>query len=976
MNDEVPNFPTVDKAAASPPGVETAFRRNQFSLDHAPDGILWVGPSGGVVYANQAICSQLGYSQEELLTKSVFEINPEFSPVRWAEFWQHTRTAGRCVLQTVHLTKEGRIYPVEVAASFMAFEGEECVCGYVRDTTERKKAEQALEQRLLALTGPTDSTADLRFEDLFDLADIQAIQDAFAEATGVASIITDTKGKPLTRPSNFCHLCQEIIRKTEKGLANCYYSDEMLGRPHRGGPRMQPCLSGGLWDGGASIQAGDRHVANWLIGQVLDEQANVESMVAYGRSIGADEQEFRAALGKVRRMPQEQFAKVCQALYLIAAQLSRLALQNLQQARYISDRKRIDEALRESERRFSIFMSHLPAAAYLTDSSGKLVFANQYLRDLFGWKDCLGSTIWELLPPELAETVQAQTLKTLTEGGGVFLVKFNDQQGRERVLENRKFPIPVGGGTILIGCIGVDITEAENAEQRLRDSETKYRELVELANSIILRWTPDGRITFLNEFGLKFFGFTAEEILGRHVVGTIVPETESTGRDLRPLMNQVCADPRAFEVNINENMRRNGERVWIAWTNKTVLDKQGTVKEVLSVGSDLTERRRLEEQLRHAQKMEAIGQLAGGVAHDFNNILTVILGNADLLHAETQGSLAAESMTRQITEAGQRAAALTRQLLLFSRKQVMDVRTLDLNEVIGNMLKMLHRILGEDITLHAEFSPSLPPFSGDAGMIEQVLLNLSVNARDAMPAGGRLDIRTSSRVLSPAQRQQNPETTGEPYLCLSVGDSGCGIPADHLPHIFEPFFTTKPVGKGTGLGLATAYGILKQHHGFIEVASEIGKGTTFSIFLPSTAEKHDQDAARPEAEPMPRGTETLLVVEDEPPLRHLVCDLLRRCGYQVHAAESGVAALELWKQHRSQVQLLLTDMIMPEGLTGRQLAERLQQDRPDLKVIFTSGYSPELVGWENTSENSIAFLQKPYSFGRLAQTVRRQLDQR
>jgi CheY-like chemotaxis protein len=369
--------------------------------------------------------------------------------------------------------------------------------------------------------------------------------------------------------------------------------------------------------------------------------------------------------------------------------------------------------------------------------------------------------------------------------------------------------------------------------------------------------------------------------------------------------------------------------------------------------------------------MEAIGQLAGGVAHDFNNLLTVIQGNASLLQ-ESVGEIAQEHV-QDILQAADRAASLTRQLLLFSRKQVMQPAELDLNEALGKTIRMLRRILGEDIVLHAEFSSEVPLVLADAGMIEQVLLNLAINARDAMFGGGCLFVSTSVKFVDDDVVMRNPEMPRGLCACLVVSDTGTGIPPEVMPHIFEPFFTSKEVGKGTGLGLATVYGIVKQHRGWIEVESEVGKGALFRILLPAISGSLGQRPAAAPPANLPVGNETLLVVEDEPSLRSLTSQLLRRCGYEILAAQSGNAALALWNDHKERIQLLLTDVVLPGSLNGRQLAEILQKDRPRLRVVFTSGYSTELSGSESFIEG-VNFLQKPFHAQKLAQIVRNALD--
>jgi PAS domain S-box-containing protein len=382
----------------------------------------------------------------------------------------------------------------------------------------------------------------------------------------------------------------------------------------------------------------------------------------------------------------------------------------------------------------------------------------------------------------------------------------------------------------------------------------------------------------------------------------------------------------------------------------------------------------LGEQLRQSQKMEAIGQLAGGVAHDFNNILTTIMMQADLAGLADSVPAETRELIQEIKVAAERAASLTGQLLAFSRRQVMQPRAVDLNRVVSNLGKMVQRIVGEDVGLRLQSSPRPVTARVDQGMIDQVLLNLVVNSRDAMPGGGRLVIETGERELSEAEAQGIPEASSGRYVWIRVTDTGCGIAEEQLSRIFEPFFTTKEPGKGTGLGLATVFGIVKQHGGFVEVRSKVGLGTAVEIDLPAV-ESGDRDEP---AESIPQraegGSETILVVEDEPAVRRLTRIVLEGRGYRVIEAANGVEALRVWKERGSEVELLLTDMVMPEGVGGRELAEKLQAECPALRVIFTSGYSAEIAGRELSLGDGQNFLQKPFSPQRLLDAVRRSLD--
>ena len=399
-------------------------------------------------------------------------------------------------------------------------------------------------------------------------------------------------------------------------------------------------------------------------------------------------------------------------------------------------------------------------------------------------------------------------------------------------------------------------------------------------------------------------------------------------------------------------------------------------------GNDITERLNLEAQLRQSAKMEAVGQLAAGVAHDFNNILTIIQGHAELLGHTPQLPPKSEQSVRQITASAERASQLINQLLTFSRKQVMQQRHINLNDIIRNISPMLHGLVGEQIDFEFVAAPDLPALCVDVGMIEQILVNLAVNARDAMPQGGRLVVTTSRQALEPVSSELNPEARPGNFVCFTVADTGCGMDANTLSHMFEPFFTTKEPGKGTGLGLASVYGIVKQHQGWVVVESKVRKGSTFTIFLPGSLKPAEAPASAPvpaeseaEAETvMSLGDETILVVEDEPALRELVVKILELCGYRIYQASTGIDALKVWEKHKNEIDLLLTDMVMPEGMSGRQLAERLQAQDPELKVIYTSGYSPGMAGKDIALLEGFNFLAKPYPPSRLAHVVRDCLD--
>jgi len=423
--------------------------------------------------------------------------------------------------------------------------------------------------------------------------------------------------------------------------------------------------------------------------------------------------------------------------------------------------------------------------------------------------------------------------------------------------------------------------------------------------------------------------------------------------------------------------RKDGQSRWVRDDRKLLRDAAGQPAEIIGCWTEITEQRLLQEQLRQAQKMESVGQLAGGIAHDFNNLLMVIQGYIEmLLNTEQFPSSVVESL-RQVHGAAEKAGNLTRQLLAFSRKQMMQPQELDLNELIGMVQKLLARTLGEHIRVEAHCTPNIPCAFADRSMIDQVIMNLAVNARDAMPKGGQLTLGTSVHTLDETHQQKRPEARTGRFLCLSVTDTGSGIPKEHLPRLFEPFFTTKEVGKGTGLGLATVYGIVQQHAGWIEVESEPGKGTAFRVFLPVAT-----SAAAPAGQQVPTaavrgGRETILIVEDEPAVRSLVRTSLERYGYQVRTAGSGAEALKEWSERLNEIDLLITDVVMPDGVSGWELARRMQAKKPLLKTVYMSGYSTSMSAMDSVPAtlNRVAFLQKPFKPKKLAELVRACLEE-
>jgi two-component system cell cycle sensor histidine kinase/response regulator CckA len=507
------------------------------------------------------------------------------------------------------------------------------------------------------------------------------------------------------------------------------------------------------------------------------------------------------------------------------------------------------------------------------------------------------------------------------------------------------------------------IPARRDAEEALRTAENHYRLLFECNPTPVLVYDQE-TLAFLtvNEAAVRHYGHTREEFLAKTLKDIALPQ------ELPAFLERFSRfTGGSGHCGIWRHRKKNDKLAEMDITSHALVfaGRQAW----LSLAMDVTERLSLEAQLRHSQRMESIGQLAGGIAHDFNNLLTVINGHTGLLLALSNLDPRVAEPIREIANAARRAADLTRQLLTFSRKEVLQVQVVDLNEVVANIGKMLRRILGEDISLETNFSPSLPAVQADLGMMEQVLLNLAVNSRDAMPKGGRLRITTTAPMVGAEQAQLNPDAAAGRHVCLEFADTGCGIPLENLPRIFEPFFTTKELDRGTGLGLATVYGIIRQHQGWIQVRSEVDQGTTFQIFLPATSQTSGPLAMSPGEQRVVGGTETILAVEDEAPLLRLIRHILESYGYKVLECSTGKAALEIWAEHRRKIDLLLTDIVLPDGMRGPELAELLTASKPGLKVVYTSGYNTETLAKSIPQGQNVKFIQKPFHARKLAETV-------
>jgi PAS domain S-box-containing protein len=623
-----------------------------------------------------------------------------------------------------------------------------------------------------------------------------------------------------------------------------------------------------------------------------------------------------------------------------------------------------------SQQMLQTVLDTIPQRVFWKDRNSVYLGCNKPLAADCGYSDAgklVGKTDYETAATSQADRYRADDREVMETNQPKLNYEEpqNKMDGSTGWLRTNKVPLHDKDGHV-IGVLGTyeDVTERKQMDEKVR----QLSRAVEQSPVSIVITNKDGNIEYVNRKFTEVTGYSFSEAIGKN------PRILKSGEmpaEVYQRMWKCIRDGQEWRGEFH-NRKKNGELFWELSMISPIFNAAGAITHYLAVKEDITERKQLEEQLRQSQKMEAFGQLAGGIAHDFNNLLTIIQGNVALLQEPSNSDQAGGLV--EISKAAERAANLTRQLLTFSRRQVFQPKPLDLNEVVANTSKMLQRLIGEHIGLETHFAPGGAPIQADRTMMEQILMNLAVNSRDAMTKGGRLIIQTASVAVSEADAETNPKSRPGSFIRLKITDTGCGMTPETLERIFEPFFTTKEVGKGTGLGLATVFGIVEQHHGWIEVESKLNSGTTFCIHLPRLAESEKSQTEFSRAPEVRGGNETILLVEDEAPVRSLARTVLEQKGYHVIEADSGPSALELWKQHRDTIDLLLTDMVMPGGISGQELAKRLLSEKPGLKVIYNSGYTDEMLGENSPLRDNPNFMEKPFGLHQLLKQVRDCLD--
>jgi two-component system cell cycle sensor histidine kinase/response regulator CckA len=650
-------------------------------------------------------------------------------------------------------------------------------------------------------------------------------------------------------------------------------------------------------------------------------------------------------------------------------------------ARDISEHKRSEEALKETVRSkeeslalLDTILASAPIGFALYNRNLELERINDKLAAINGLpvKQHLGGSLSQVLP-EMAPVLEPLLKRVLETGEPVIDLELCGEttvnSGDRQFWLVSFYPVRMQGGEILgVGLLVSEITDRKRAEEALRESEERYRDLVENAHDIIYSHDLAGHYTSINKAGETITGYTVDEVLELNLAQTVAPEYLPRAKEMlkRKLAGECVT---AYEMEI---IAKDGRRITVEANTKLVY-QNGSPIGVQGIARNITKRKQLEEQLRQSQKMEAIGQLAGGVAHDFNNLLTAINGYCSLALQSLDEGNPIKSYLEEVKKAGDRATNLTRQLLAFGRKQILQPLALNLNDVISDMNKMLRRLIGEDIHFTAKLDPDAGKVLADPGQIEQVLVNLIVNARDAMPQGGTLTLETTDVEFDSGYLSGHVGVQTGNYVMLAVSDTGTGMDEETRQRIFEPFFTTKEKGKGTGLGLSTVYGIVKQSGGNIWVYSEPGKGSTFKVYLPRVESKADQLKENIADTVVVGGSETVLLVEDEDVVRGLARRILEQAGYSVVEAGRAAEALGFCEEHIGEIDLLLTDVVMP-GMSGKELADHLQLQRPDLKLLFMSGYTDEAIGNHGILDSSVQLIQKPFTASGLTKKVRDVLD--
>jgi PAS domain S-box-containing protein len=872
--------------------LEESLRLTSFSVEHAGDGIIWLDCEGRISQVNDSLCTRLGYPREELMGMTIFDVTVDLQPEAWPARWLELKEHGPLTFEKHYRTKNGEIFPVEITSNILEHEGHEYNYGFVHDITKRKKTEEALLLTQLSVDGAADLIHWIGPDGcLLYVSDSTCRRHGYTQEELLGMTVFDLD--PSMSPTAWKKHWREIKKRGSLVFESVHRAKD---------------------------------------GEVFPLELTVNH-------VECDGQEYDFAFG-----------------------------------RDISERKRAEEALRQANERLSLATVAGGVGTWDLDVvNNKLTWDDQMFR-LYGmepgsfggayetWKASVHPEDRERGDAEVQMALRGEKefdteFRVIWPSGAIHHIRARAQVHRDAA----------GRPMRLIGT-NYDITERKQMEESLRRTQFAVDQSQDLVHWV----DSEGRFLYVNDASCRRLGYSREELLGMTVY------------DIDP------GAPRPWSSHFKEIRERGSFTFESAHQTKDgeIYPVEVTVNYVNYEGQeyncasarDISERKqaeeekaRLEDQLRQAQKMESVGRLAGGVAHDFNNMLGVILGHAEMALDQVDSAQPLHGDLTEIRQAAERSADLTRQLLAFARKQTVAPQVLDLNETVAGMLNMLKRLIGEDIDLCWQPQPDLWPVKVDPSQIDQILANLCINARDAIAEVGKTTIETGNSIVDKAYCRGHPGLAPGEYVRLAVSDDGCGMDKETLSHLFEPFFTTKGVGQGTGLGLATVYGIVKQNNGFTDVHSELGKGTTFTIYLPRQVAKAEHIRKESPTAPAARGRETVLLVEDEPAILNMITRMLETRGYTVLAAGTPGEAIRLAREHAGEIHLLLTDVVMPE-MNGRALAKNLLSLYPHLKRLFMSGYTADVIARQGVLDDGVHFIQKPFSTKNLSAKVREALE--
>lgn len=1040
-------------------------------MDHAGDCMYLVSPNGQLLYANKLACKLLGYFPSELLTLSVFDIDPDFPPENWLKHWEKLKQRQTLIFETHNRTKEGLVIPVEVNANFIRAAGQEFNFAFTRDITERKRTEEALrmseeKHRVLYEHSPVAyQSLDIDgcfldvnpfwlttlgyersevigrwFGDFLHPDFVDRFQENFSEFKRQGSVhdvhfrIRRKDGYyiDVSFEGNVGYNLDGTFRQTYCAFKDITQhlaaSSKLLLESRRAQALLELPVLAESMDETAFMQHGQEIAEDLTQSQITfihfvhEDQQTIE-LVTWSRrtrqhfcqasydshyplsqaGIWADAlrqcrpvvfndyagyahkrglPNGHAPLRRLISVPVIEDGKVVM-LTGVGNKNSEYTPMDVETVQFVSNaiwsivRKRRDSAaLHASEERYrGIVESQLDAVCRWTADTS-LTFANTNYRTLFGLQPAapLGMSWLEFLPEPDRQHV-ADICRDLVQHPRKVSCEHQvtAADGSTRWYHWIDTPLFDDEGELLeFQSVGRDTTERKQAETE----RTLLATAIDQAGETIVITEPDGTIRYVNPAFTALTGYSQEEAIGQH---TRILKSGAHDHTFYQKLWETITSGQVWQGRM-VNKRKDSTLFSEAVTISPVMDGTGQIISFAAVKRDITahlqaeeEKTKLQRQLHQAQRLESIGRLAGGVAHDFNNMLSIILGCGESILEQLSPQSPLVEDVKDIIQAGERSATLTRQLLAFSRKQTLQPVVLNLNDVVCSIEKMLRRLLGEDIELILELGSTIGNVRVDPGQVEQIVMNLTINARDAMPTGGRLLIETSMVELDDSYAENHPGMRPGHYIQLAVSDTGMGMDQEVVSQIFDPFFTTKEMGRGTGLGLATVYGIIKQSSGYITVYSEPGQGTAFKIYFPRIEADQERVAAKAAVVSRPEGSEHILVVEDEKSLRRFMQITLSRQGYAVTLAANGVEALSLVEEAGLRPDLIITDVIMPK-MSGMQLIERLHQSRPHLKALFMSGYTDDTIAQHGVLNAETPFIHKPFTVHNLAIKIREILD--